>query len=475
MDAMDLIKYGLLQEDKKSVETSSCTLMDLFSSHVHAIPKTRILGQLRIPEYQRPYVWKEKELKKLISDISIFQKDTTIDKSLYYLGSLILHKKNNKLNIIDGQQRITTMLLWYSLQNSSFDFPLSFKSPVSIRQIQKNARFFKNELKLPVLRLEDFNVTLIVTHNEDDAYTFFETQNTGGVRLSGADIIKSHHLRAIEENSELKENAKSWEQLNHLTYVIDLITKGRYWNFLQWRNYPSFRNQKGIKEAIVDEFTERTGKEKKNTSYRQVQFLEKNGRQHIHSVHKGKSIRQPLNDGINVIQFFKEMVECYERVFVLENDELISSEFLKLRKALLLGDNGTRYIKELFELATIFYVNRFGYSQLYEFSLWAFRYVYSIRIKSDRTVRENSIFKFVRENSILDVIANAFTHEEVISNMQAYQYEFNDKNIEEKNVKGRFVIGLSSYFSEDFKNIPQVKKGFDILLKKEINAKLSKV
>ena len=41
--------------------------------------------------------------------------------------------------------------------------------------------------------------TLVITQSEDDAYQFFETQNTGGVRLSGPDIIKAHHLRAIDK------------------------------------------------------------------------------------------------------------------------------------------------------------------------------------------------------------------------------------------------------------------------------------
>lgn len=454
------------------IEVVSCTLKDLFDCLNTPIPHTSILGQITIPEYQRPYVWRKKELQKLIRDIKEYQFNTEDNKPLYYLGSLILHKdSDNKLNIIDGQQRITTMLLWYCLQNPEFDLPIVFKSPVSIDRIIKNSFFFKNQFELPKINFDDFNVTLVVTSSEDNAYTFFETQNTGGVRLSGADIIKSHHLRAIEP-ALLNSNAIDWERLSNLSYVIDLLAKARYWNFLQWREYPSFRNEKLIKESVVDEFTERTKKERKNISYRQIELIDIDSQQQILFNQKSKSVRQPLYDGTNSIQYFKEMVECYESVFISDSDYRVNPEFYSFRNILLKGWNGTVFLKELFELAIVLYVNKFGYTQLYEFSLWAFRYIYSKRVTNDRTVRENTIFSFIKDNRLLDILANVFTHDEVIDFLKAFSYQFNEKNIDKNNVKGRFIIGLSGYFSEDFKNSEKYKFEYDHLLQRDIYAKL---
>lgn len=63
-----------------------------------------IQGLLRIPEYQRPYVWSEKQIGKLIEDLKYHQEQFT--NSPYHLGSVILHAQDGCLNIIDGQQRL---------------------------------------------------------------------------------------------------------------------------------------------------------------------------------------------------------------------------------------------------------------------------------------------------------------------------------------------------------------------------------
>ena len=61
---------------------------------------------LNIPEYQRPYTWTEKNVVQLLDDVIKFSKY----QSEYRIGTIILHK-NEKLDIVDGQQRIITSLL----------------------------------------------------------------------------------------------------------------------------------------------------------------------------------------------------------------------------------------------------------------------------------------------------------------------------------------------------------------------------
>lgn len=470
-----MVALGIFEKsDKQRIEVASCSLSELFNAVNRNIPQTNISGTLSIPEYQRPYVWKEKELKKLLKDVEAYQSQASDDKPLYYLGSLILHrdKKNKLLNLIDGQQRIITILLWYSMQEEAFDYPLTVQSPLSISRIQKNARYLKEYRQRPNLHLDDFNVTLIVTQNEDDAYTFFETQNTGGIRLSGADIIKSHHLRAIESTALVNRSAEEWERLQRLPYIIDMMAKARHWDYLFWRDYPSFRKKKQLKEAIVGEFTERTKKEKRNISYRQVELTDQVTDVHVPQSQSAKSVRQPLYDGLNVIQYFREMVDCYESVFVSSDSNLVDREFYLFRDQLIRGANGTIFLKEFFELSTLMYINKFGYTHLYEFALWAFRYIYSKRVSNDRTVRENSIFKLVREHRILDAIANAYTHEALITFLEAFEYKFSDKNLEVNNVKGRYIISLGSYFSDRICSPANLRSAYDSNLTKAIYAKL---
>lgn len=65
-----------------------------------------------IPEYQRRYSWTEDEAETLFNDIWEFTlKESTDPGNTYFLGSIIFYKNNGKQEIIDGQQRITSIFL----------------------------------------------------------------------------------------------------------------------------------------------------------------------------------------------------------------------------------------------------------------------------------------------------------------------------------------------------------------------------
>lgn len=74
---------------------------------------------LSIPEYQRPYKWNQHNIASLFNDIK-----TQCDKPAYRLGTIVLHRSKDedrklshvnkfdeKLNIVDGQQRTLTLML----------------------------------------------------------------------------------------------------------------------------------------------------------------------------------------------------------------------------------------------------------------------------------------------------------------------------------------------------------------------------
>lgn len=65
---------------------------------------------LRIPEYQRPYRWDTENVRQLLEDILTSK---TFGKKQYRIGSVILHDNSldNTLDLVDGQQRVTTIFL----------------------------------------------------------------------------------------------------------------------------------------------------------------------------------------------------------------------------------------------------------------------------------------------------------------------------------------------------------------------------
>ena len=73
---------------------------------------------LKIPEYQRPYKWRKEHVIQLLDDLyeNIYLKND----SIYRVGSIIIHddNKTQTKNIVDGQQRLTTLSMILFFLNS---------------------------------------------------------------------------------------------------------------------------------------------------------------------------------------------------------------------------------------------------------------------------------------------------------------------------------------------------------------------
>lgn len=74
-----------------------------------------------IPNYQRHYVWNQDNVRSLLDDINthyhLNENKNSNDKEEYFLGSLVLQRKENQTeyDVLDGQQRLTTLLLILSV------------------------------------------------------------------------------------------------------------------------------------------------------------------------------------------------------------------------------------------------------------------------------------------------------------------------------------------------------------------------
>lgn len=457
------------------IKVVSCTLQELLNSNVATIPKTDIKGQLCIPEYQRPYIWKEKQISQLLDGIVEHNTSKIDEKPMYYLGSIILHQDGNQLKIIDGQQRITTSLLLQKIKHPKLKTGITYSSGISIENITYNLSYLKSIKEKDIFEYREFdvfdyidfdtiNVTLIVTPTEDVAYTFFETQNTGGVRLDGSDILKAHHLRAITCKKTINFQARRWESIesNKVEYVVQLLTKMRFWDNRKWKQFPFYRDGKRIKNAIVDEYTLKTNNQD-DISYYYSAVKSEEGR--LLQMHESsyKQLKQPLANGNNTLDYINDYIHLQEILFGKINDHRIDDAFYDFRNKVVHGNDGTLFLKELFEMATIAYVSRFGFYRLFEASLWLYRMIYSLRVSHARNVREDSVFKFVYDNQFIDNILEVFTPNELFLYLKKFTYTLNNENLEDRTAKGKHIKTLKRYFigfedHEYFKNKP---KNFD--------------
>ncbi|WRC49409.1 DUF262 domain-containing protein [Helicobacter pylori] len=208
-----------------------------------------------IPVYQRNYTWKKENCEKLLQDIvSISQnKKTHFMGSITYILHLIDDKKSlRKLQefvIIDGQQRITTiMLLLKAIETKipnegikkeidgllnlsgqklrlkpiksdkeAFDLVMQNRSHEiqGVSHIRDNYKFFTKELDNYLskgYRIEEIYgaflrlkiVAIGLELGEDDPQVVFESINATGVQLKGLDLIRNYLM--MGENSDRQKH-----------------------------------------------------------------------------------------------------------------------------------------------------------------------------------------------------------------------------------------------------------------------------
>jgi|SRR5687767_5581348 len=105
--------------------------------------KTEIIGKIfssdfffKIPDYQRPFSWDEENFNNLIDDL-IF----SLEDQQYFLGTLVLHRQDekNSFNVVDGQQRLTSLLILLACLRDLITNP-DYKRPLQGKIVQEASR-----------------------------------------------------------------------------------------------------------------------------------------------------------------------------------------------------------------------------------------------------------------------------------------------------------------------------------------------
>ena len=197
---------------------------------------------LALPSYQRPYSWSVKSSNTLFIDTYEAFKNGINE---YRLGSVILHKEHSgKYNIVDGQQRLTTLsILLYCLGDDKQRLLKEKYSKLSNDAIVTNFGVLSkraNELtddefkKYKDYLLNQCTIVQIVTDSEQEAFQFFDSQNSRGKELAPHDLLKSYHLREMnseDENQKIKI-INSWENMNQDD--LDDLFRNYLYPLTQW-------------------------------------------------------------------------------------------------------------------------------------------------------------------------------------------------------------------------------------------------
>lgn len=226
--------------------------------------------QYLVPLYQRAYAWKEKEIVQLIHDIYYMEQG---EHENYHLGSLIVSRNDNKYEVIDGQQRLTTLfiilkcLLGKGVLNHGVSSTLRFlcrdKSNYTLDNLSKlvdDDRIEENirvgrDIVLSELNKADFSVTQFVSGlrkvtlyrievpQNTDLNRYFEIMNTRGEQLEQHDILKATLMSFLTDSLQKAWFADIWDACSDMTgYVqmhFDVKTRETLFGG-QWDKLPVF-------------------------------------------------------------------------------------------------------------------------------------------------------------------------------------------------------------------------------------------
>ena len=178
---------------------------------------------LAIPEYQRRYCWGPEQVAMLLADIEQWLQpaEATSPQAPLFLGTIILHQEpaeitGTKDQLVDGQQRcLTLVLLLQALgkieplavkQLLQAEFPDSHSQQNLAANFRQIERYLATEpgSKWQIEKLLDkLQFVVISISSIDQAFAFFDSQNTSGKRLSDFDLLKARHLRAVVSDASV--------------------------------------------------------------------------------------------------------------------------------------------------------------------------------------------------------------------------------------------------------------------------------
>lgn len=94
-----------------------------------------------IPNYQRGYRWSDREVDALLEDIWDFalkQDSTNAKDSFYCLQPIVVKQNGKQYNVIDGQQRLTTIFLIVKFLDKKDLFALKYQTRENSTEFLKN-------------------------------------------------------------------------------------------------------------------------------------------------------------------------------------------------------------------------------------------------------------------------------------------------------------------------------------------------
>lgn len=235
--------------------------MDQLTSDLYSLQ--RIIAEdirFNIPRYQRLYVWEEEQVNTLFHDIHTAARS---GKDLYYLGGVITVKNKDRFDLVDGQQRFTTLWLLanelgadlrdFTIINEQLRLNFSIRKQVEayFKQLWAHTDQAREQGEFEdLVRISKARKTLhslikenLKTENEKKAFTeylrnkvsvvvtevppatdlnkLFETLNNRGEQLAQHEILKARLLDKVKVKTKRHRYSTLWNACSDMNNYFE--------------------------------------------------------------------------------------------------------------------------------------------------------------------------------------------------------------------------------------------------------------
>lgn len=427
--------------------------MEKITAEIKKVDKV-LIADLIIPNYQRPYRWTEDNVRLLLEDIMQSWKE---GKSSYRIGSVILNNHQSQLYIVDGQQRITTILLILkslgSTVGASLRDSLKYNHLDSLNSIIQNKRFIDSWLlenlgndsgSFDKYLLEYCEFVEIKVSDLSEAFQMFDSQNGRGKELEAYNLLKAYHIRAMESNSFEEKIAcdKAWEgaaryqTVKDSNYVSDLLRqlvneqlyRSRLWSRKETAlvfNKKQIKEFKGItvnKNHPIDfPYQNRELLQVVMQNYFKSLGMSVNGvksrfkKSSFENINPFALLNQNIVNGKDFFDYIETYVEIYKRLFKKEFEEMkaLKSFIQSYCKYEGCNRDGDQYLFELYKSLIMLMFDKFGEEGVEKYHIILYLLVYRLRIEKEQ-VRYASVADYPVRSEVFNIIEKAQTYSDLI-------------------------------------------------------------
>lgn len=249
-----------------------------------------------VPIYQRNYAWNELQILQLIEDIdsAIFDNDD----QTYFLGNLIVNQTdNNVYEVIDGQQRLTTLYLLERYLKFSFskdalrfearntsnrtlaylsdDKAYTLPEELASAEILNGYHIIQNYFETNPIHKEKFAKKLesvflirVQVPKNIDLNHYFEIMNTRGEQLELHEIAKAKLLEVLKTDQDKYVGTMIWDKCSNMNSYVQMNFDPNHRKLLFTDNWSSLQSKIESFDTIVDQIDN-----KKSTSQSKKSLL----------------------------------------------------------------------------------------------------------------------------------------------------------------------------------------------------------